>query len=157
MQMVFLFLIHVCSDLAIPLNVGGGRGGLNVLPCARVSTIQLRAFEQYSIWGGWFKVCWHTITLRHLREGPVFREHSEVYVDISCSGTSLHPFSGNVWPLLILGAGNFFFHIWKWSRKCASSSLSYEYHAVLFDHRLKGTVLANTLYAFQLRLRLEYR
>lgn len=33
----------------IPLNVGGGRGGLNVLPCAKVSTIQLRALEQYSI------------------------------------------------------------------------------------------------------------
>lgn len=32
-----------------PLNVGGGRGGLNVLPCAKVSTIQLKAFEQYSI------------------------------------------------------------------------------------------------------------
>lgn len=37
------------SSLEVPLKVGGGRGGLNVLPCAKVSTIQLRAFEQYSI------------------------------------------------------------------------------------------------------------
>lgn len=35
-----------------PLNVGGGRGGLNVLFWANVSTIQLSALEQYSIWEG---------------------------------------------------------------------------------------------------------
>lgn len=40
-----------CSQfLELPLNVGGCRGGLNVLPCAKVSTIHLRAFEQFSIW-----------------------------------------------------------------------------------------------------------
>lgn len=57
--------LYTCADLEVPLKVGGGRGGLNVLPCAKVSTIQLRAFEQYSIWEGGTKVYWYTVTRAH--------------------------------------------------------------------------------------------
>lgn len=47
--------LHKCKHSkwpSAPLNVGGGRGGLNALFWANVSTIQLRALEQYSIWEG---------------------------------------------------------------------------------------------------------
>lgn len=44
--------VCVCVWPWAPLKVGGGRGGLKVLFWASVSTIQLRALEQYSIWEG---------------------------------------------------------------------------------------------------------